>query len=121
MEVMDYTYSATDDPVRVTGRLKAGSIVLVNLAPMADGRYRLILAPAAMLAAKVEDRFGSSVRGWFQPPKPLPEFLETYSRLGGTHHLAMCYAGEPTAAGPALQTLEDFGRLMGWDTVVIRG
>jgi L-arabinose isomerase len=121
MEAMDYTYSATDDPVRVTGRLKAGSIVLVNLAPMADGRYRLILAPATMLAAKVEDRFGSSVRGWFQPPKPLPEFLETYSRLGGTHHLAMCYAGEPGAASPALQTLEDFGRLMGWDTVVIRG
>ena len=46
---MDYQYSATDDPVRVTGRLKPGAIVLVNLAPMADGRYRLILAPATML------------------------------------------------------------------------
>jgi L-arabinose isomerase len=118
MEAMDYQYSATDDPVRVTGRLKAGAIVLVNLAPMADGRYRLILAPATMLPVQGEDRFGSSVHGWFRPPKPLPEFLEAYSRLGGTHHIAMCYAGEP---GAALRTLEEFGRLTGWETVTVGG
>ena len=121
MEAMDYQYSATDDPVRVTGRLKPGAIVLVNLAPMADGRYRLILAPATMLPVPNEDRFGASVHGWFRPPKPLSEFLESYSRLGGTHHLAMCYAGGPGGAASALRTLEAFGRLAGWETVTIGG
>ncbi|MCX7031717.1 MAG: hypothetical protein NTU62_16565 [Spirochaetes bacterium] len=118
---MQYSYSATDNPIRVTGRLKPGSIALVNLAPMADGRYRLILAPATMLTVKDADRMESSVHGWFRPPKPVPAFLEVYSRFGGTHHLAMCYAGEPGAAKPVLETLETFGRLMGWDTVAIRG
>ena len=33
----------------------------------------------------------------------------------------MCDAGEPGATNPALQSLEDFSRLMGWDTVTIRG
>jgi L-arabinose isomerase len=121
MEAMDYTFSATDDPVRVTGCLKPGGMVLVNLAPMAYGRYRLILAPSVMLPAQADDRFGSSVHGWFRPPKELPAFLEAYSRFGGTHHLAMCYAAEPGAAGSTLQTLEEFGRLMGWETVSIRG
>jgi hypothetical protein len=74
-----------------------------------------------MLDAKVDDRLAATVHGWFRPPKALPAFLEAYSRLGGTHHLAMCYAGEPGAANPALQTLEDFGRLMGWETAAIRG
>ena len=121
MEVVDYRYSPTDNPVRVTGRLKPGGVVLVNLAPMADGRYRLILAPAIMLPVQGDDRLAATVHGWFRPPKPLPSFLEAYSRLGGTHHLAMCYAGEPGATNPALQSLEDFSRLMGWDTVTIRG
>jgi L-arabinose isomerase len=121
MEAMEYQYSATDDPVRVTGRLKPGNAILVNLAPMADGRYRLILAPATMLPAKVDDRFASSVHGWFRPPKPLPAFLEAYSRFGGTHHLAMCYAADAGTSGPTFAALEAFGRLMGWETVAIGG
>jgi L-arabinose isomerase len=118
---MDYRYSPTDNPVRVVGRLKPGSVVLVNLAPMADGRYRLILVPATMLPVSGVDRSEASVHGWFRPPLAVPDFLETYSRFGGTHHLAMCYTGEPGAANPALQTLEAFGRHMGWETVAIRG
>jgi L-arabinose isomerase len=121
MEMVDYRYSPTDNPARVTGRFKPGGIVLVNLAPMADGRYRLISAPAAMLSVQGDDRLASTVHGWLRPAKPLPEFLETYSRLGGTHHLAMCYAGDPGTAGSALGTLESFGRLMGWETVAIGG
>jgi L-arabinose isomerase len=121
MEAMDYKYSPTNDPVRVTGRLKPGNIIPVNLAPMAGDRYRLILAPATMLQVQVADRLESSVHGWFRPPLAVPDFLEAYSRLGGTHHLAMCYAAEAGTAGATFATLEAFGRLMGWDTVAIRG
>ncbi len=123
---MDYGYSATDNPARITGRLKPGSAVLVNLAPMAGGRYRLILAPVTMLPVSGPDRMEGSVHGWFRPPLSVPDFLEAYSRVGGTHHLAMCYAGAgggrpADAPGAALATLKGFGRLMGWDTVVIGG
>jgi L-arabinose isomerase len=118
---MDYHYSPTDNPVRVVGRLKPGNVVLVNLAPMADGHYRLILAPAAMLPVSGPDRSEASVHGWFRPPIAVPDFLEAYSRFGGTHHLAMCYAAEAGTAGPTFAALEAFGRFMGWDTVAIRG
>jgi L-arabinose isomerase len=31
------------------------------------------------------------MNGWFKPNLPLPEFLEKYSQLGGTHHSALVY------------------------------
>jgi L-arabinose isomerase len=85
--------------------------MLVNLAPLSSG-YRLIIAPATMLKAEGTDRMTESVRGWFAPPLAVPDFLSAYSRLGGTHHLAVTYA---TDAKP----FEAFGHLMGWDVAVI--
>lgn len=122
---MSYGYSPTDNPAMVVGRLRPGRVVLVNLAPVSDRGYRLVLAPAAVLPVEGEDRMAESVHGWFRPPLPLPEFLESYSRLGGTHHLAMCYA-ESGAAGPEspavrelVTTLEAFARLMGWEIATL--
>jgi L-arabinose isomerase len=109
---MDYNYSATDNPAYVVGRFRAGAVVLVNLAPTASG-YRLIVAPASMLAVPGEDRMKKSVRGWFTPPLPVADFLASYSRLGGTHHLAVTYADDT-------KPFERFGALMGWDVAVIR-
>ncbi len=108
---MDYKWSAAANPVYLAGRFKPGDFLLVNLAPMARG-YRLIVAPARMLEAPGTDRQERTVRGWFQPPLPLPEFLAAYSRLGGTHHLALSY-------GASAETVTAFGRMMGWDTQAI--
>lgn len=117
---MEYGYSATDTPVRVTGRLKPGSVVVVNLAPLANGRYRLILCPATMLPVAGPDRFVDTVHGWIRPQLPVADFLEAYSRAGGTHHLALCYtANDGSQPGAALATLKTFGRLAGWETVAI--
>jgi len=110
---MDYKYSATDNPALVTGRFRPGEIVLVNLAPVTESGYRLILAPATMLPVTGTDKMEGSVRGWFRPRLALPDFLSAYSRLGGTHHLAMTYA-------ESTETLETFARLSGWETVVIQ-
>jgi L-arabinose isomerase len=63
-----------------------------------------------MLAVEGADRMERSVRGWFKPPMPLPDFLAEYSRQGGTHHLAFSYT-------KSVAELRDFGRLMGWETV----
>ena len=109
---MEYTYSATDNPAFVVGRFRPGKVALVNLAPMAAG-YRLIIAPATMLDVPGVDRMKDSVRGWFTPPQPVPDFLAAYSRLGGTHHLAVTYANDT-------KPFELFGALMGWDVAVIR-
>jgi len=109
---MDYHYSATDNPALVVGRFKAGDVVLVNLAPTADG-YRLVVAPAVMLDVAGTDRHGEAIRGWFRPRLPVPDFLSAYSRVGGTHHLAVTYA-KSTAP------FEQFGFLMGWDVTVIQ-
>ncbi len=108
---MDYAFSATDNPAFAVGRFRAGEVVFVNLAPMPAG-YRLIIAPAAMVGAQGPDRFTASVRGWFTPRRPVAEFLKEYSRLGGTHHLAVTYAKDT-------QPFERFGALMGWDVAVI--
>ena len=109
---MDYSFSVTGSPAFVVGRFRAGDIVLVNLAPTASG-YRLIIAPAAMLGVSGVDRMPDTVRGWFTPPLPVAEFLAAYSRLGGTHHLAVTYAADT-------KPFELFGALMGWDVAVIR-
>jgi L-arabinose isomerase len=109
---MEYTYSPTDNPALVVGRFRAGEIALVNLAPVRGGGYRLIVAPASMLPVHGADRMREGVRGWFKPALSVPDFLEEYSRLGGTHHLAVSYTRDT-------KPIETFGKLMGWDVVVI--
>ncbi len=108
---MDYKWSDAANPVYLAGRFKPGNVLLINLAPMRDG-YRLIVTPAEMLPITGADRMERSVRGWFRPPLPVAEFLGAYSRLGGTHHLALTY-------GAPARSIEAFGRMMGWDTQVI--
>jgi L-arabinose isomerase len=108
---MSYTYSATDNPAFVVGRLRPGDVVLVNLAPTAEG-YRLIIAPATMLPVTGTDRMQAGVRGWFKTRLPVPEFLSAYSKVGGTHHLAVTYTKD---AKPFVA----FGALMGWEVTVI--
>jgi L-arabinose isomerase len=112
---MDYAFSDADNPAFLAGRFKAGEILLVDLLPLEplkEGTYRLIVAPATMLAVQGEDRMTRSVHGWFQPAVPLEEFLARYSELGGTHHLALSYdLGEETAVA--------LGEMMGWEVAVV--
>lgn len=108
---MDYRWSEAANPVYLAGRFKAGKFLLVNLAPLREG-YRLILAPAEMLPVAGADRMDHSVRGWFRPPLPVAEFLAAYSRLGGTHHLALSY-------GASVEVVSAFGRMMGWDVQLV--
>jgi L-arabinose isomerase len=110
---MDYNFSKTDNPVLVVGRFRPGKVVLVNLAPIGGDAYRLIVSPASMLPVRGTDRMKDGVRGWFKPVLPVSDFLAEYSRLGGTHHLAVSYTRDTAA-------VEAFGRLMGWEVSVIR-
>ena len=91
-----------------TGCLQGGEAVLADLAPGADGRFTLIAAKIALTAQ--HDESLTDMRGWLTPPgnMPVAEFLEAYSRLGGTHHAVICYGG-----GTGI--LADLAHLMGWD------
>jgi L-arabinose isomerase len=89
-------------PVVAYGRLKGGSAVFVNLAPLPGNKFRLILAPGRMEAVRGKDRFSQTVRGWFRPKSSVADFLASYSRLGGTHHAALVY-------GADLDSLRSFG------------
>jgi L-arabinose isomerase len=113
---MPYRWSEAANPVYVAGRFKAGEFILVDLLPLEplqEGSYRLIIAPAKMLKVTGKDNFGTGIHGWFKPALPVEEFLAEYSRLGGTHHLAISY-------GSDVETIENFGKMMGWETAVIR-
>ncbi len=108
-----FPYTDADSPVVAAGCLKPGDAVLVNLAPVSDSSFRLILAPGRMHEAQ-NDRFKNSVRGWFEPRMPIADFLESYSRLGGTHHSALVY-------GTVTDLLRKFATFMGWETHVVTG
>lgn len=122
---MQYGYTKTGNPALATGCFMPGEVTLVNLAPIGGaggsaagggaGRgagggagYRLIVAPVEMLPVTGADRMEEYIRGWFRPAVSVADFLAGYSRLGGTHHLAVCYTRD-------LKSLESFAALMGWE------
>ena len=89
-----------------------GDAVLVNLAPGRNNSYSLIVAPVRMLPEESDSLFANKIRGWMKPLIPLTDFLEIFSRLGGTHHSALVYNAEP-------DMILEFGKMMGWRTHLI--
>jgi L-arabinose isomerase len=108
-----FVFGKVGNPVKPAGCLRGGKAVFVNLAPLPDYRFRLILAPVTMKQPKGRDNFTDAVRGWMQPALRISDFLEVYSRAGGTHHAALVYDAD-------MNILSGLGTVMGWETVVIR-
>lgn len=108
----DMPFLSVDAPALAVGRFRGGEAVLVNLAPGPDNSFTLIIAPVEMLKVEGEDRMTDLIRGWFRPAMPVADFLESYSRLGGTHHSALVY-------GDVTDDIARFGELMGWDVAVL--
>lgn len=107
-----FPWTDADDPVVAFGRFRGGKAVLVNLAPGPDDEFGLVVAPVTMVDVQGEDKQAESVHGWFEPPSPVADFLEEYSRVGGTHHSALVY-------GELAEDIARFGHLMGWDVTVL--
>ena len=107
-----FPYTNVPAPLSVAGCLRGGQAVWVNLAPLPQQRFRLIVAPVTMQTIRGPDRMASSVRGWMEPSGSVADFLAAYSRLGGTHHAALVY-------GDAARSILSFGELMGWETALI--
>lgn len=107
-----FEYNSCGDTTSLVGCFKTGGAVIVNLAP-AEWGFTLILAPVDVIQSGGTDAaYKNEVRGWVKPNMPLPRFLKEYSLAGGTHHSAMVY-------GVDVETLSAFGRIMGFNVVVI--
>lgn len=108
----DMPFLKVGAPAVAVGRFRAGEAVLANLAPGPENTFTLILAPVEMLSVDGEDKMTDLIRGWFRPAMPIAEFLESYSRLGGTHHSALVY-------GDVADDVARFGEIMGWGVAVL--
>lgn len=109
---MIFPYTSAKNPTVAYGTFKHGNAVIANLAPCTDGRFALILAPGEMLKISSQNKMEGSVNGWFKPRQALPEFLESYSSAGGTHHSVMVYAD-------CLSELVSFAEAMDFDCLII--
>lgn len=105
-------YDPTGNTVGIYSCAEEGDACIVNLAPMEEV-FALILCPGKLLNVGMENSaYSRDTQGWFQPRKPLPQFLREYSLAGGTHHSAMVYDVD-------IEELKTFGRMMGFQVVVI--
>jgi L-arabinose isomerase len=112
VEEYPFPFAPTRNPAKLACGLRPGSAVFVNLAPGPNNTFTLIVAPVEMLPDTDNPAMTSTVRGWMRPHMPVADFLEAYSRHGGTHHSALVY-GERTEA------LLAFARFAGMKSVLI--
>ncbi len=109
----DFPFTSAENPVVAYGCLKSGAAVLVDIAPMGNGKYSLILSEVDMLGVTGENNMANSVHGWFRPRScDISQFLSKYSMAGGTHHLVLVY-------GDVLAEIERFGMLINFNVVKI--
>lgn len=107
-----FPYTAAQNPVVFTGSPMPGQAVFVNLAPGPADRFGLIAAPVEILSEQPNPSMANSVRGWMRPRRSVPDFLEEFSRHGGTHHSALVF-------GDCLEGLQAFADFADFDCVVI--
>jgi L-arabinose isomerase len=107
-----FPYTDADNPVVATGCLKPGAAYLINIAPGPNETYTLIVAPVEVCDTKGKEAITDAIRGWVEPSLPISDFLAAYSKLGGTHHLAISYNANENI-------LKDFATNMNWNFELI--
>lgn len=103
----DFPFTNAENPTVAYGTFRPGKAAYVNLAPGGNGRYTLICTQGEVLPVTGENNMQQSVNGWFRPNGSVADFLERFSRLGGTHHSALVYAD-------CIDELAMFARCMGF-------
>jgi len=111
---VDFPWTGARNPAILTCAPAPGPAVLVNLAPGPDDTFAVIVAPVDVLGDAANPAMRERVRGWIRPACPLEQFLETYSRCGGTHHSAL-------VLGDHAEAIVAFARFAGLDSTMIGG
>jgi len=103
----DYPFSPALNPAFLACGVAPGPAVFVNLAPGPNDAFELIVAPVEVLAeTRLNPNLEEWVRAWIRPRRGIAEFLEAYSRLGGTHHSAL-------VLGERVEAVRTFGLFAG--------
>ncbi|MFO8080029.1 MAG: hypothetical protein R6V07_06950 [Armatimonadota bacterium] len=90
-----YAYSDVKNPAIAIPKVIPGEATLVNLAPGPGGDFRFITARVEVLDRGPVPGFPEAPHFWVRPlDRDLRDFLQGYSEIGGTHHLAMCLGDE---------------------------
>lgn len=109
----NYNLSDTGNPAVAYGCFRPGQALWIDLAPIANNRFRLIASPIEFLEQPADQRDADYNAGWFTVPRgTIADFLEEYTRQGGTHHAVVVYDGK-------LDTYRNFASLMGWEFAAI--
>ena len=107
-----FPFTKAQRPAIVTGAPRPGPATLVNLSPGPDDTFRLLIVPVEVLADTANPAMRGIVRGWIRPSGPVPQFLERYSELGGTHHSAL-------VLGHHTEALTAFAEYRGWEPALV--
>ena len=90
---------------------KSGKAVFCNVFKDKGEEFKLLLSDIEMVNVDTHD-FDGSMRGWFIPSIPVPEFLEKLSENGAIHHSFIVYDTD-------IKALEFFGNLLNLKVVKI--
>jgi len=110
----DWPFTRARKPAFITCAPAPGPAVLVNLAPGPIDSFSLVIAPLEVQGDATNPKMHESLRAWVKPRCPVAEFLERYSRAGGTHHSAL-------VPGAQAEAMAAFARFAGIEPVVIQG
>ncbi|MCC6681358.1 MAG: hypothetical protein IT445_10705 [Phycisphaeraceae bacterium] len=91
---------------------RPGPGCLVNIAPQAGDTFAMIVAPVQVLSDQNAHAMRTHIRGWIRPSVDVAAFLERYSQLGGTHHVAL-------VLGQHVDAVKTMGQFMGIDVFCI--
>lgn len=108
----EFEFTDAENPTVAYSTMKGGKAVLVNLAPLENGRFLLLIKTGEMIRIDGENKLGEAVNGWFKPEGGLGNFLEEYSKNGGTHHNVIVYGETPEA-------LEYFAEYCGMEAIIL--
>ena len=108
-----FPYTSAGNTVAAFGAMREGEAVFVNLAPMDNGKYTLVVSPVYMEGiAEEHGLYRYTTEGWMKPPMPLADYLKAYSQIGGTHHSALVYDAD-------VCEIAAFGEMMGFDVEIL--
>ena len=106
-----FSYTDAEFCYKGLAEFKSGQAVFCNVFKDKGEEFKLLLSDIEMINVDTHD-FDDSMRGWFVPPVPVPEFLEKLSENGATHHSFIVYDVD-------IKALEYFGELLNLKVVKI--
>jgi len=107
-----FPFTPAENPAILACAPRPGRALFVDIAPGQNDTFALIVSPVDVLEDTDSPELRDIVRGWIRPSRPVGEFLEEYSRWGGTHHSAL-------VLDASTETLQAFAAFLGIECCLI--